>query len=122
MKMKKKAMAIPVKKNDPKRFAVLGLFLLTVLLSLAISFFAGKDEAYQSVLVSKGEEQLKAQPLPPVESPFRKHKPESIKALYATMYTVGNAKRLDALMDTAKSAGANVLVVDLKGSQGELIF
>lgn len=119
--MKKKTTITPVKEDNLKRLTVLGLFLLTVLLLSAASFFAGKDEIYQLLSIFK-EEQQKEQLSSSMESSFKKHKPESIKALYATMYTAGNAKRLDTLIDTAKHAGANALVIDVKGSQGELIF
>lgn len=120
--MNKYTKFIKMKKNNPKRFTVLGLFLITIASSLIISFVAGRDEIYQSTSVSRITEQSQTTKTPSIVSPFKKNKPESIKALYATMNTVGNEKRLNTLIETIKHADANAIVVDVKGSQGELIF
>ncbi len=119
MIIKKQHKRVTIRKNDPKRFILLGLFLMCAIFLLGMLFFTGKDVAYQSVLMQP--QVALQQPLIP-ESPFKKHKPESVRALYATMNTVSNQKRLDTLIDTARRAKANALVVDVKGSGGELIF
>ena len=109
-----------MKKNNPNRFTLLGLFLACVFFLFGALFFSSRDAAYQSVLVQTPPAQLPAAATS--ESPFKKQKPESIRALYATMNTAGNQERLDRLLATAKRANANALVVDVKGSGGELIF
>ena len=48
-------------------------------------------------------------------------KPGVVKAVYATMYTVGQ-KRLASLIDLADQTELNAMVIDVKGSEGELIF
>ena len=48
--------------------------------------------------------------------------PDVVKALYVTMYTAGNKEKIDALIALAKDTEVNAMVIDVKGSEGELVF
>lgn len=47
---------------------------------------------------------------------------DTVKAVYVTMHTAGIAKKMDALIALADATEVNAMVIDVKGSQGELIF
>ncbi len=47
---------------------------------------------------------------------------DAVRALYATMYTAGNTDKLGRLITLADETEVNAVVVDVKGSGGELIF
>ncbi len=48
--------------------------------------------------------------------------PDVIKAIYATMYTAGQEKKMERLAELAGRTQLNAIVIDVKGSQGELAF
>lgn len=47
---------------------------------------------------------------------------DTVKAIYVTMHTAGIRKKMDALIALADATEVNAMVIDVKGSQGELIF
>ena len=48
--------------------------------------------------------------------------PDTVKAVYVTMHTADNREKMNALITLAKETEVNAMVIDVKGSQGELIF
>jgi len=57
-------------------------------------------------------------PRPPAHVPM----PSQVKAIYSTMYTAANQTKRDALLDLIGRTELNAMVIDVKGSQGELAF
>lgn len=47
---------------------------------------------------------------------------DTVKAVYVTMHTAGIGKKMDALIALADATEVNAMVIDVKGSQGELVF
>ena len=52
----------------------------------------------------------------------RREIPDTVKAVYVTMYTAGNREKMDALIALAQDTEVNAMVIDVKGSEGELVF
>jgi len=49
-------------------------------------------------------------------------KPDAVKAIYVTMHTAGRKEAFSKLIDLADATEINAMVIDMKGSQGELLF
>src|SRR3989344_3756805 len=49
-------------------------------------------------------------------------KPDAVKAIYVTMHTAGRKETFSKLIDVADATEINAIVIDVKGSQGELLF
>ena len=49
-------------------------------------------------------------------------KPDAVKAIYVTMHTAGRREAFSKLIDLADATEINAMVIDVKGSQGELLF
>ena len=49
-------------------------------------------------------------------------KPDAVKAIYVTMHTAGRKEAFSKLIDLADATEINAMVIDVKGSQGELLF
>lgn len=47
---------------------------------------------------------------------------DTVKAVYVTMHTAGIERKMDALIALADATEVNAMVIDVKGSQGELIY
>ncbi|MBI1754861.1 hypothetical protein HYR65_01085, partial [Candidatus Azambacteria bacterium] len=77
-------------------------------------------------VVSRGSgEHTVVEPLVPAVAAvpvYRRVAPASVKALYVTMHTAGIAQKMEKLIDLAKRTEVNAMVIDVKGSQGELAF
>lgn len=58
----------------------------------------------------------------PAHIPAKHVVADTVKAVYVTMHTAGIQKKMDALIALADATEVNAMVIDVKGSQGELIF
>lgn len=63
-----------------------------------------------------------AAPLPAAPASYTRVMPSFVKALYVTMHTAHDAKQMGTLIDLARRTEINAMVIDVKGSKGELIF
>ena len=52
----------------------------------------------------------------------KKYLPKVVKAVYSTMYTASEEKQLEHLLDIINKTELNAVVVDVKDSDGRLIF
>lgn len=110
-----------VRRDDKRKiivFVVSGLVVMTGLVFYSI-------EQRSSIVIHGGQPAI-ADALKSVqitEKPKRERKtPDTVKAVYVTMYTAGNREKMDELIALAKDTEVNAMVIDVKGSQGELIF
>lgn len=89
---------------------IIGLTLLTGI-GLMLGYFSDTKEVAQKAMVL------------PIEKPVSQRlKPGVVKAVYATMHTAGRKERMASLIDLTDKTELNAMVIDAKGSEGELIF
>ena len=61
-------------------------------------------------------------PEKPAPAQASRLKPDAVKAIYVTMHTAGRHDAFSKLIDLADATEINSMVIDVKGSQGELLF
>src|SRR3989344_5425506 len=61
-------------------------------------------------------------PEKPAPTQASRLKPDAVKAIYVTMHTAGRHDAFSKLIDLADATEINSMVIDVKGSQGELLF
>lgn len=99
-------------------FALSGLVMMTGL----IFYITGQRS---NIVISRGRPTAAdaSESIVAAEKPQRERKiPNAIKAVYVTMHTAGNREKMDALIRLAKETEVNAMVIDVKGSEGELAF
>ncbi|MCR4322897.1 MAG: putative glycoside hydrolase [Candidatus Azambacteria bacterium] len=109
------------KRDDKRKIAFFVLSGLVIMVGLV--FYIANAKKNSTILVeSKGSVAV----IEGVEATTQqKNKPEIpsvVKAVYVTMYTAGNREKIDALIQLTKDTEVNAMVIDVKGSEGELIF
>ncbi|MEK7494013.1 MAG: putative glycoside hydrolase [Patescibacteria group bacterium] len=110
------------KRRDDTRkilfFALSGLVVITGL----VFYIANAKKDGITIIKNKegvvGAEEVKEI----VQKKERREIPDVVKAVYVTMYTAGNREKMDALIALAKETEVNAMVIDVKGSEGELVF
>ncbi len=86
--------------------------------SVTDSILAGAPEATSSdVIVSSGSDYNDIEPQKPLPNP-----PSVIKAIYATSWSAGSARKVDYLIDLIKTTELNAIVIDLKDFSGHTLY
>lgn len=105
-----------MKQKRTRAFTITVIASLVVLVSLILAgqMLFGDNSVTVVDVVKKAD--------PPPKAEIRRLKPDSVKAVYLTMYTAGQKERIAELIDLAERTELNAMVIDVKGSLGELIF
>lgn len=109
------------KRRDDTRkivfFALSGLVLITGLV-----FYIVDAKQNGTITVKNDGNAVMTEETPVSLQKKRREIPDVVKAVYVTMYTAGNREKMDALIQLAKDTEVNAMVIDVKGSEGELVF
>lgn len=80
------------------------------------------DIMVQKLFVSGDRQPVDQTKTEPQSQRKKKHLPKVVKAVYSTMYTVSEEKQLEHLLDIIGKTELNAVVIDVKDSDGRLIF
>ena len=106
--------------DDTRKIIFFGLSGLVVITGL-VFYVADAKKDGTTIIKNKDTVAVAEQAQAVVQKKERKI-PDVVKAVYVTMYTAGHREKMDALIQLAKDTEVNAMVIDVKGSEGELVF
>ena len=105
-----------------KKFLLLAIPVIPLFIGIVFLNYGLLDIAVQKLFVS-GDRQPAYQTKTELQSQRKKkHLPKVVKAVYSTMYTASEEKQLEHLLDIINKTELNAVVIDVKDSDGRLIF
>lgn len=89
---------------------------------LIFSFLVPARHTETTAAVASVSPDVSAADAAPVLPPPHPPMPDQLKAVYATMYTAASQEKREALLGLVGRTELNAMVIDVKGSSGELAF
>ncbi|MBI5913458.1 hypothetical protein HY839_03415 [Candidatus Azambacteria bacterium] len=108
------------RRDDTRKIIFFSLSGLVVMAGLV--FYIADAQKNGTVIIKNKDSAVVVEEVKAIVQKRERKIPDVVKAVYVTMYTAGNREKMDALIQLAKDTEVNAMVIDVKGSEGELVF